>query len=349
MTAAIKSARVVIPAFRAGGTIRDCVAAVAAENCRSAKIEIVVVDDGENPDLEDQLAGLGVKVCATGGSGSAAVARNLGAADFTGDVLLFIDSDVVVLPSALEQLIAPIVDGRADAAVGNYSREVAGQTFAAKYKQLYISAVYDRRVGYLRNDFWTALGSIKTATFHNLGGFNQSFKGACGEDGDLGVRLTATGRQILGVPDALGHHRHKLSLKGLVLNDWRKGRIALHNRAVSGGPLSDNKHAGPRDVAAVVLSAMVAGSALLACLPIIGASPLWALPLAASLLAYAVSRMNVLIRFAAAEGLWFSARAFWTMLALDWVRLACVASFASEMKILNRTSFASALRSPEHV
>jgi hypothetical protein len=130
-----------------------------------------------------------------------------------------IDADVLVHPATLQLLLSPILEDRADAVVGNYSQDVSGHGFAAKYKQLYICCVYDRRAGYLYNDFWTAIGAIDASTFWALAGFDQSILGACGEDGELGVRLTAAGRRILGVPEATGRHLHKFNLRNLIVNE----------------------------------------------------------------------------------------------------------------------------------
>ncbi len=330
MAAGPRIARVVIPAFRAISTIKECVCAIAGSTV-DAEVEIVVVDDGENPGLDYLLSDLSVTIKRTGGSGSAAAARNLGTANFHNGVILFIDADVVVRSDTLRLMLSPIFEGKADAVVGNYSRDVRGQSFAAKYKQLYISCVYDRRKGYLLNDFWTAVGAIDASTFHALGGFDQSFLGACGEDGELGVRLTAAGRRILGVPEATGHHRHELKLRDLVVNDWRKGRIALQNRAASNGLLSDNKHAGPRDVLSVVLAVAALGAVPGALGTVFGLPAFASLPLLIALALYLAARSDVMARFAA-QGRWFTFRAFWVMLALDLVRCACVLSRAFEPK-----------------
>jgi GT2 family glycosyltransferase len=321
-------ARVVIPAFRAVATIKECVGAIASSTV-DAEVEIVVVDDGENPGLDYLLSDLPVTINRTGGSGSAAVARNLGSADFHSGVILFVDADVVVRPETLQLMLSPILEGKADAVVGNYSQDVSGRSFAAKYKQLYISCVYDRRAGYLLNDFWTAVGAIDASTFYALGGFDQSFVGACGEDGELGVRLTASGRRILGVPEATGRHMHELNLRDLIVNDWRKGRVALRNRAASKCPLSDNKHAGPRDILSVTLSVVALGAIPGAFGATIGLPAFGSLPLVIALGLYFVARSDVVARFAT-QGRWFSFRAFWVMLTLDLVRCACVLSRAFE-------------------
>jgi glycosyltransferase involved in cell wall biosynthesis len=89
-------------------------------------LEIVIVDDGGHDDLPGTLAGLPVTLVATGGSGSAAVARNRGAEGFMDGYLIFIDADVLVDSLCLERLLAPLIAGNAEATVGNYSSDVGG-------------------------------------------------------------------------------------------------------------------------------------------------------------------------------------------------------------------------------
>ncbi|MFO1418450.1 MAG: glycosyltransferase family 2 protein [Methylotetracoccus sp.] len=144
--------RVVIPAYDARRTIRRCVEAIAS-SIDGDEAEIVVADDGGNGDLVDHLAGLPVRVVATGGLKSAGAARNVGTRGFTGRQVVFIDADVIVDPDCLTRLLEPLCNGAAEASVGNYSLDVAGLSYAARYKQLYIIHVYNRRRGYLGGDF----------------------------------------------------------------------------------------------------------------------------------------------------------------------------------------------------
>lgn len=306
--------RVVIPAFRAEYTIRRCVDAVVRASA-GMDLKIIVVDDGENPNLSDILAGVPVTIRQTGGSRSAAFARNYGAKDFNAGAIVFIDADVVIASATLRMLISPLEQQLAQAVVGNYSQDVRGLNFGSKYKQLYISRVYDRRSDYLKNDFWTAIGAIDAEVFHAAGGFDASFAGACGEDGKLGVALTRAGHKILGLPHAVGQHLHQFNVRELILNDWRKGKIALKNHANSRGRLSDNKHATPRDVSSVAFAVTTVCSLVLLPTNLAAMMPI-------SLAAYYVARADVMARFRT-QGLWFSARAFWLMLFLDLVRCAC--------------------------
>jgi GT2 family glycosyltransferase len=310
---------VVIPAFNVGDCVREVVEAVIrSQNC--GPLQVVVVDDGNNSGLEKVLAGTGAEIVSTGGCGSAAMARNRGALGFTGKFLVFIDSDVLVDAHCIARLLEPLRNGEAEASMGNYSKDVAGMSFASRYKQLYISRIYDRRSGYVQNDFWSAMAAMDTAVFRQLNGFDPSFVGACGEDGELGGRLTRSGYRILPVPGALGNHRKPLSVPQLLRNDWRKGMIAIHNYFRCDGSLGDNRHATKRDILAVALAA--------AAFPISGLAFVFSAlsgSVAACTLAigYVVARADVL-RVFASQGAFFVARACGVMFMLDLIRLLCV-------------------------
>ncbi len=312
--------RVVIPAFRAERTIRQCVLAIMNSKF-SASYEIVVADDGGHDDLVGVLQGLAVTIVSTGTSGSAAVARNLGAQGFAGRYLIFIDADVIVEPHCLESLLAPLASGRADATVGNYSRDVDGLSFASRYKQLYIACVYGRQHGYL-NEFWTAIGAIDARLFCAFGGFDTCFEGAAGEDVDLGCRLSENGYRILAVTDAVGQHRHDLTLGRLVLNDWRKGLVTLEHYHRSGSSPSRNRHATKRDKAAVVLAVSTLGLPFLMLLAGTGIAPPILVPVI-SAAAYLVVRSDILASFLP-RGVGFAISSAGVMAFLDLVRCVCV-------------------------
>jgi cellulose synthase/poly-beta-1,6-N-acetylglucosamine synthase-like glycosyltransferase len=319
-TSAPTGVRVIIPAFKASRTIRSCATAVLNSSV-NVKLDIVVVDDGGHDDLAGMLAGLPVTLAATGGSGSAAVARNRGAEGFIDGYLVFVDADVLVDPFCLERLLAPLIAGNAEATVGNYSSEVGELNFAGRYKQLYTSRIYNRRRGYLRNEFWTAIGAIGANIFHDLGGFDASFPGAIGEDTELGCRLSQHRYRILSVPDARGRHLRPQTLRQIILNDWRKGRATMQILYLSGRPLSDFRHATRRDTTAVLL--VLPAACLTPILLVAGAPP----PIAAAVgaacaIAYLGTRADVIGSFLSQGGL-FATRAIAMMILLDYVRLAC--------------------------
>ncbi len=105
----------------------------------------------------------------------------------------------------------------------------------------------------------------------------------------------------------------------------------MQNRAASKGRLSDNKHAGPRDILSVILAVVALGAVPGVFCAMIGLPAFWALPMVIALGGYFAARRDVMAQFAT-QGHWFSFRAFWVMLTLDLVRCACVLARVFETK-----------------
>jgi cellulose synthase/poly-beta-1,6-N-acetylglucosamine synthase-like glycosyltransferase len=255
---------------------------------------------------------------------------------------VFVDADVIIEPDALRNLLAPMVEGRAEAAIGNYTDDVAGLSFGTAYKQLYVACVYRRRIGYVINDFWTAIGAVSRSVFNTMGGFDSSFRGANGEDADLGIRMARNGYRILAVPDVLGQHRHEQTVRGIVANDWRKGVMALRQCQTGQRALTDNLHATKRDIAAVLLAAAALVSVAL-CLGLSSSGALFGCLML--LLLYAGARADLLSCFHK-QGFWFLARSFPTMLSLDLLRAVCAAQMVLARSLSYGRSFSTSLGRP---
>lgn len=107
---------VVVPAHRVQGYLRECLDSVLDQSC--GDLELIVVDDA-SPDATAAIAAECaerdsrvqlVRVPAQSGPGPA---RNIGADRATGDHLLFLDGDDLLLPGALET-IAEAIDAADD-------------------------------------------------------------------------------------------------------------------------------------------------------------------------------------------------------------------------------------------
>ena len=312
---------IVIPVRRVTNTLPRCLAAVR-DSFLDIPLDIVVVDDDDVDNrLEEQLARFNIRVLRSSRPGSAAAARNLGSSLLKEGILVFLDSDVILDRQAIRRLIEPIQSGRVEATVGNYSRQVQGMTFLQQYKQLYISTVYGRERKYLSKEFWTAIGAIRADVFHRLKGFDSNFKGAGGEDTDMGHRLTGAGYRIMSVLDATGIHLHHYTLSGLLRNDFRKGiQILLCSYRNQGG-INDNRHSSPYDVLAVCCAYLLVGSlSALVLLP--GLAWVRWLPIPI-LFAWALFRLDLFRTYLPLGGRFLS-RAIPLAWSLDLVRGLCV-------------------------
>jgi glycosyltransferase involved in cell wall biosynthesis len=96
------SVSVVVPAFNAEATLGRVLTALAEQEPRVA--EVIVVDDASTDGTAPVAERLGARVVRADGDGYAGGARNAGWAQAAGDVVVFIDADVVPNPGWAEGL-----------------------------------------------------------------------------------------------------------------------------------------------------------------------------------------------------------------------------------------------------
>jgi glycosyltransferase involved in cell wall biosynthesis len=170
----------------------------ALRDCRQPPEEVIVVDDGSR-DLTAELARrFGAKVLSTGRPRGPAFARNLGAREASGELLLFLDADVSVHPGTVERIRAAFA-GSFDlaAVIGSYDTEPAHPAFVSQYRNLMHSFVH-RKGRREATTFWAGCGAIRKSVFGEFGGFNSKrFGHPCIEDVELGERVSRGGRRIL--------------------------------------------------------------------------------------------------------------------------------------------------------
>ncbi|OWY62768.1 hypothetical protein B7486_56675, partial [cyanobacterium TDX16] len=171
---------VVIPTCDRPLLLARCLEAVRAQTW-STPFEVVVVDDGRIDVTSVVGAVPGARAISSGRRGPAA-ARNLGWQAVQAGWIAFTDDDAQPEPGWLEALMA----ARAEGVVG-----VAGAVTApAGWDPLYEHAVEADAVGH----FLTCNVAYARAALVQVGGFNEVFPHAAGEDWDLGERASRLGR-----------------------------------------------------------------------------------------------------------------------------------------------------------
>jgi glycosyltransferase involved in cell wall biosynthesis len=261
--------RIVIPCRNADGTIESCLSAISRSE--GIDFEVVIVDDDENATLNELKEKYRCGVVRSKGGVGAGAARNLGAAGFAGDILVFVDADVEVLnPNTIAILAEPVKSGAAHASVGRYSGSSRGNLFAT-YKHRYLAYTYGCKVGELTNTFWTALCAVNRRWFEILGGFKECYTGAGPEDIEFGIELTKQGGTLVAVPEARAHHLAPLNFLGLLANDLRKGTEDIYVHWIRKVPLTNNRHVALPDILAVAFACML--SLLLVLQGLVGSLP----------------------------------------------------------------------------
>jgi len=108
---------VVIPVYNEQRDISACLSSLLVQDY--PQLEIIVVDDGSTDATLAQVRKHSVKTLSQAHLGSG-VARNLGSAHAKGQILVFVDADMIFANNFVSQLIAPIISGIAK---GTFSKD----------------------------------------------------------------------------------------------------------------------------------------------------------------------------------------------------------------------------------
>lgn len=146
------------------------------------------------------------------------VARNLGAAQATGDVIVFVDADVEVQADTLARFRAAFDRDPALAATfGSYDDTPGEDGVVSEFRNLLHHHVHHDSAGEATT-FWTGLGAVRCAAFDAVGGFDGSLRYL--EDVDFGMRLSANGDRIVLDPRIQGKHLKRWTLWEMVRTDF---------------------------------------------------------------------------------------------------------------------------------
>jgi len=178
---------------------------------RGELVEVIVVDDTSTDDTAVIAAGLGARVIPSGGRLGPGGARNVAAVQASGEILWFVDADVVVHEDAVLQLRRAFSEPGVTAVFGSYDDRPPASNFLSQYKNL-VHHFYHHRGRSEASTFWAGCGAVRKDAFLAAGGFDMvRYTRPSIEDIELGYRLRAAGGRILLWP----------ALQGTHLKEWR--------------------------------------------------------------------------------------------------------------------------------
>lgn len=224
------SVSVVVPAHQAAGEITSCLNGILEAGFRPE--EILVVDDGSRDGTGEIASALGVRVIRNEAPLRPAFARNRGVAETSGDVIVFVDADVVIHPGARELIMGLFAREKGLVGLfGSYDDAPAKQTLVSRYRNLLHHHVHQQSAGEAAT-FWTGFGAVRRDAFIAASGFRREWENI--EDVELGLRLTAEGGRIILVPDLLCKHLKEWTLAGMFRTDLFGRAIPWTRLIVSG-------------------------------------------------------------------------------------------------------------------
>lgn len=188
----LPSFTIVVPTYQR----RDLVCAGLSALCAvdyAAPIDVIVVVDGSTDGTARALQGITcpfpLKIIEQPNSGAAG-ARNRGAAEATGDILLFLDDDMMCAPDILREHARMYEEG-ADAVIGDFPLHPDSPPGFIS-DTIGRCAAWDRGARAGPFDVFTGQLSVRRRVFEELGGFDEAFGGSewyGNEDMDFGARL----------------------------------------------------------------------------------------------------------------------------------------------------------------
>ena len=203
---AARSASIIIPTLNGASRIGNCLDSLVKQTA-GRNVEILVVDDGSTDNTANVVRGYSsVRLIPQANAGPAS-ARNRGALEAQGKILLFTDDDCVPMPDWLEAMLGPFKDPDVVGAKGVYRTHQ--KSLAARFVQIEYEDKYRLMAGLPSIDFIdTYSAGFRRDRFLEMTGYDTSFPVACAEDIELSYRMSARGWKMKFVPAAIVYHTH---------------------------------------------------------------------------------------------------------------------------------------------
>jgi len=192
-------------------------------------VDVVVVVDGSTDGTVEAVERLDfpvpLKVLWQRNHGRSS-ARNAGLGVARGELVLFLDDDLVPLPGLLRRHRVSHEDAEDHVLVGPYPLQPRPFPVAPNnewFDQVYAELAEQRNIG-SADRFSIGNTSGPVDVFRAIGGFDEGFTGWGCEDIEFGYRLLNTGIEIRFDPDAAAEHRQELTVTQLCANSVSNGR-----------------------------------------------------------------------------------------------------------------------------
>jgi glycosyltransferase involved in cell wall biosynthesis len=216
------SISVIIPARNRADDLAVCLQALCTS--QPSPHEMIVVDDASTDNTADVAQRFGAIVIRLETNHDSNFCRNRGAEAATGDILLFLDSDVVVQPDTLRIVLDSFSNNSTAAIVGLYSAHHRHRSIASQYKNLWIRYSY-LRSGHELDWIFGAVTAIRKEDFWKAGGFDKTlFMKHGGEDLEFGKRMSNSEYHIRLNPHVEVEHLKRYTLSSLLRNDYHRSQ-----------------------------------------------------------------------------------------------------------------------------
>lgn len=206
---------IIIPAYNAQDTLQLCLDSIMSVDYPDELREIILVNNNSNDSTEDIARRYPITIVNENIMQSSYAARNLGIQHAKGDILIFTDTDCIVTPQWIKNLLTSHNNPEIGCFAGNiksFQPKTVAECFAAKDEENH-NQERSLKTGYLPAAN-TANVAYRKELFQKIGLFNRDLKS--GGDAELTWRLARYGNyKIIYVPEAIVYHKHRTSITDL--------------------------------------------------------------------------------------------------------------------------------------
>lgn len=215
---------VIVPYYNRIDVIEDCFTSIFNSNYK--KFEVIAVDDNSSDNSSAIVKSFPLNLVSLKENVGAGRCRNAGAKIAKGEILVFVDSDVLIRKDALK-LVVEDFDKLSQISVvqGIYSKECQYKNFVNKYSNLHYH-FYGMQI---KKEYISSVASyfmaIKKDIFCEAGGFDEDINTAklAAEDQLLGYNLNRLNFKIYLDKRILVEHRKNYSLAPYLIHDIQTG------------------------------------------------------------------------------------------------------------------------------
>ena len=185
---------VIVPVHNGGEKFRRCLKQLSQLDPQPQ--ELLVVADGDTDGSWQAAVDMSAHAFRLRTRKGPACARNYGAREARGDILLFIDADVIVPLDTIQQIQTAFAQQPSlDAVFGSYDDAPEASNFYSQYANLLLYYVH-QNTREQATSFWAPCGAVRREVFRSLNGFDECYWEPSIEDRELGYRLKRSGANI---------------------------------------------------------------------------------------------------------------------------------------------------------
>jgi len=199
---------IVIPTKNSEATIEKCLESI--RNQTYSNIEIIVVDGFSKDKIKKIAENFRARILLTDVKRSEA--RNIGAENARGEIVLFVDSDMELDRSVIEECVEKVREGYHAVIVPEVS---LGRGFWARCKAL-------EKLCYIGDETIEAARLFERSAFEAVKGYDEEL--IAGEDWDLSQRVKKAGFRVGRVYALIKHHEGKLGFWETIKKKYHYGK-----------------------------------------------------------------------------------------------------------------------------